>query len=155
MICGKILNYNDDLSEAFAIRQVVFSKEQNIDPNIEFDDDDKIALHGLVYLSLNEKVPVATGRIVYDGDQCKIGRVAVLKEYRGKRYGDFLVRMLLNRAFSSGVELVYCHAQVSTVAFYEKIGFKIVGEEFIEAGIRHLKMEIKNDEMIFNCTNDK
>lgn len=151
-ISGKILSYSDDLSQAFMIRREVFVKEQGIPEERVFDDMDHTALHVVVYeesrintedgLKRVQK-PVGSGRICFDGSNCKLGRIAVLKDYRGKKYGDFLVRMLLQKAFSAGIQEVTVDAQTSVEEFYSKIGFQRVGENFMEVGKEHCKMKIE------------
>lgn len=151
-ISGKFLTYGDDLSQAFEIRKEVFVKEQGIPEELVFDDLDQNAIHAIVYEE--HKItkengmgqmpkPVGSGRIIYDGSTCMIGRVAVLKDYRGKKYGDFLIKMMLQKAFMAGVKEVVVHSQTSAEGFYQKIGFKRVGENFMEAGIEHCEMKIE------------
>ncbi|HHT97586.1 MAG TPA: GNAT family N-acetyltransferase [Clostridiales bacterium] len=151
MVFGKIISGNDDISEALIIRKEVFQIEQGVDPKLEFDDLDKLAMHAMVYTDINRTKAVATGRILLLDDKCVMGRVAVLKDFRGKEYGDFVVRLLLNRAFTSGIKEVFIHSQLSAVGFYEKLGFKILGEQFLEAGIRHVEMSIKEEFLTKKC----
>ena len=161
MIQGKIISYEDGLSEAFEIRNKVFVGENGIPKELEFDDLDKDSMHVIVYEAdpngrnnqrkvINTKA-VATGRIIYDGFSCQIGKIAVLKEYRGNRYGDFTVRMLLNKAFTAGIEEVTIHAFLSSEGFYNKIGFKKIGDKFIENGIWHCKMYITAQNIVTIC----
>lgn len=163
LIQGKILSAGDDLSEAFLIRKAVFVEEQGIPEDLEFDELDHEAMHVIVYeedpnWNMNhssEKKAVATGRILYDGTTCKIGRIAVLKDYRNKKYGDFTVRMLLNKAFTSGITQVSLDAQCSAERFYEKIGFHKEGETFLDAGIMHVKMTIGIQDIVTPCKKGK
>ncbi|MDF2544027.1 MAG: GCN5-related N-acetyltransferase [Herbinix sp.] len=152
LIQGKLLSYGDDLTEVYHIRKKVFQEEQGITPEEDFDDLDQESIHVIVYEDSNNKKAVATGRIYYNGVNCKIGRVAVLKEYRGKQYGDFVVRMLINKALTSGVPEVYLNAQLSTVGFYEKIGFQTVGDIYEEVGIPHIKMVLKEENLCKKCS---
>lgn len=148
MVKGVYLNGEEDLSPAFAIRRKVFIEEQNVPEEIEMDDLDAYAIHAVAYAG--EKA-VATGRIIYDGETYKIGRIAVLKEERGKQYGDFIVRMLLDKAFLHGAKEVLLSSQLSAVGFYEKIGFETEGEVFEEAGISHIPMRIKKENVCSKC----
>ena len=68
------------------------------------------------------------------------------REERGKKYGDFVVRMLADKAFNSGINEIYVGAQTQAIGFYETIGFKVCSEEYIEAGIPHKLMKlVEND----------
>lgn len=151
MIQGKYLYYGDDLSEVMNIRRKVFIEEQGVSEEEEFDEYDDLAVHALVFDVNNENRPVATGRVYHDGNSYRIGRIAVLKEERGKDYGDFVVRLLINKAFLSGAEEVVISAQTKAVPFYEKIGFKPYGESYLEAGIEHIMMKVKVDTVCKKC----
>lgn len=125
MIQGKLLSYDSDLSEALEIRRQVFVKEYQRSEAEEFDEQDSIAIHVIVYEQGEQKKPVATGRIVFDGITCEIGHIAVLKEYRNREYGDFAVRMLINKAFTSGIHEVSVKAPGQLINFFQKIGFTL------------------------------
>lgn len=72
----------------------------------------------------------------------RIGRMAVLKDWRGRGVGAALLRVLLEQARARGLGEAHLHAQIDAVPFYLKHGFAIDGNEFIEAGIRHLPMRL-------------
>jgi predicted GNAT family N-acyltransferase len=149
MIKGVFLFGTDDLDDVYKIRREVFHIEQGIDLVFEFDDLDQEAVHVLIK---EDNENVATGRLVYDGHKYKIGRIAVLKDYRGKGYGGFVVRMLLDKAFEMGAYKVLVHSQEQVVPFYEGLGFRSVGDTFIEANISHVPMEISKDQLV-GCQN--
>lgn len=159
MIQGKLLSYGDDLSEAFAIRRKVFVEEMGIPEDKEFEEFEQEAIHVLVYEEdmpekqnggvSSPKTIVATGRITYDGENCEIGHIAVLKEYRNKLYGDFTVRMLINRAFLSGIPTVSVKVTKDLVGFFERIGFKIVQENEDKDSL--IKMDIRMDDVVTCC----
>ena len=124
LIQGKILSCGCDLSEVFKIRKEVFVEELHIPEEVEFDDLDSIAMHVIVYEEAGSKNTVATGRIFFDGTICEIGHICVRKEFRGKKYGDFAVRMLINKAFVSGIPEVCCNVSGDVIEFFQKIGFR-------------------------------
>lgn len=125
-------------NECFVIRKKVFIEEQSVPFDLERDDLDAIAIH---YLLSFENNFVATARWYKDGHNAHIGRVAVLKEYRGKNFGKQIIEKSIedirNGYKMKGVVLA---SQVQAKEFYEKIGFKEFGNEFIEAGILHVNM---------------
>lgn len=151
MVKGKILFNGEDLSTVYDIRRKVFVEEQGISPEDEFDDIDEFAIHAIVY---NEELdePVATGRVYFDGSNYKIGRVAVLISERKKGYGDFVVRMLINKAFMAGADEIHINAQKAAVPFYQKIGFRMYGDEFLEDHIVHVSMKIISGELCKKCS---
>jgi predicted GNAT family N-acyltransferase len=117
------------------IRNQVFTKEQDIDANLDFDGQDRDAVHVLV---IYDGKYVGTGRMLADGH---IGRLAMLKAYRGRGLGAKAVLALVNEAENIGLKRVYLGAQKHAVGFYEKLGFSEYGEPYIEVNIEHIHME--------------
>jgi len=152
LIQGKILSYGDNnLSEAYNIRQKFFVEEFNLPEESEFDEYDKEAMHVLVYDNSENRKAVATGRISYDGNLCLISKVSVLKEYRNLKYGDFTVRMLINKAFTSGIREVYVNALPTMMEFYKKIGFIQTEKVYTELEITYNVMVISDCNVVRPC----
>jgi predicted GNAT family N-acyltransferase len=129
-----------DMARAYAIRRRVFIEEQRVPEEIELDADDARAFHALATLDGNA---IGCGRMLDHGDdEVKIGRMAVLREYRGTGVGREILRFLIDRARARGLRKAILHAQLSAEGFYLKEGFTPVGGVFDEAGIAHRKMEM-------------
>ncbi|GAB7220321.1 GNAT family N-acetyltransferase [Vibrio comitans] len=122
--------------EIFLVRNTVFTAEQGIDTNLDFDGQDEQAVHALVY---DNDEPVATGRMLGDGH---IGRIAVLISHRGKGLGSAIMKALVNEARRRNFPRVYLGAQVHALDFYEKLGFESIGERYDEVGIEHQTMQL-------------
>ena len=155
LIQGKLLSFGVDLTEAAYIKRKVFIEEQGFAENLVFDEQEQFAVHALVYQGLNQINAVATGRIVFDGDTCTMNYIAVLNEYRGNHYGDFAVRLLLNKAFNVEIEKIIVNSPLTCIGFYEKIGFVQEGGEFIEAGVSQVKMSICSKGVLTECNKVK
>ncbi|MET0321434.1 MAG: GNAT family N-acetyltransferase [Duganella sp.] len=121
--------------DAKLIRTEVFVEEQGVPAELEMDNMDPLCLHAVAYDAAG--VPVGTGRLLPDGH---IGRMAVRKAGRGTGVGGALLQGLMAQARSRGERHVALSAQSHAAAFYERHGFAIEGEEFYEAGIRHIHM---------------
>ena len=134
LFCGLEKN-----NPGYAIRQAVFVHEQGFDPNLEFDEKDMTAYHVLVF---SDSVPVAVGRffIMEDNVTAYLGRIAVLKEHRGKKVGAYLLRELEQEAKKRGAQFSMLGAQLHAKGFYEKSGYSIVGSEFFEERCPHIWM---------------
>lgn len=122
--------------EAREIRELVFVREQGVPPQLEMDEQDALCDHALAYAQ--EGCAVGTGRLLPDGH---IGRMAVLKEWRGKGVGALLLQALVEQARSRGHATVRLNAQTQAAGFYRRSGFDVSGPEFMEAGIAHVAMQ--------------
>ena len=126
---------------------IVFVEEQAVPPEEELDLYDVTATHFRVKHSSAEDLPeriVGTARIVDKGNGvAKIGRVAILKEYRGKGIGFALMRVVERHAVSAGFTEALLEAQCHAIPFYEKLGYVAEGDVFLDAGIDHRLMRRK------------
>lgn len=123
MVNTEWLTTEDGLTEVMEIRRRVFLDECGLDTDYLTPDD------GASILLVREgDTPVATGRIMPLGGSQLLGQVAVLPEYRGHAYGDFLVRLLIRRAYELGAYEQYVDARPQAAGFYRKLGFSATGE---------------------------
>ncbi len=118
-----------------AIRETVFIHEQGVPVELEWDGLDSACAHVLAWNNRGEAI--GTARMQQNGT---IGRMAVLKDWRGRGVGRALLRTLLDLATRQGLSRVTLSAQTHALGFYERAGFDVVGEPFIDAGIPHRKM---------------
>jgi predicted GNAT family N-acyltransferase len=119
------------------VRHAVFVIEQSIPAELEWDAADAGCQHVLARIGNR---PVGTGRLTPEG---KIGRMAVLKDFRSQGIGAMMLAELVELARGNGLEHVYLNAQEAAVAFYARHGFIATGPGFLEAGIPHQRMERK------------
>jgi len=127
------------MARAYAIRRRVFIEEQHVPEEIELDADDAQAFHALATLGGDA---IGCGRMLDHGDgEVKIGRMAVVPQFRGAGVGRDILRFLMDRARARGLRKAILHAQLSAEGFYLKEGFRPIGGVFDEAGIAHRKME--------------
>ena len=127
-----------DIATCRQLRRIVFIEEQGVSEADEVDGLDDSAIHLLAYVGEN---PVGTARLLVKGDTGKIGRVCVLPQARGTGLGAALIRRALEefRAMP-GLRLVALGAQTHATGFYAALGFRAVGDEFLDAGIPHREM---------------
>jgi|SRR5512139_2462211 predicted GNAT family N-acyltransferase len=127
--------WDRDRPDLETVRRRVFIEEQGVPEAEEWDAADPVSRHVLAIAGKRDVV--GTGRLEPTG---KIGRVAVLPQYRGTGVGSALVGHLVNQATELGFTQVYLHAQATAVGFYERLGFRAEGPEFDEVGIPHRRM---------------
>ncbi|ADU92268.1 GNAT family N-acetyltransferase [Taylorella equigenitalis] len=122
---------------AYSIRNVVFVEEQKVPVEIELDDMDEKSTH-VVAFDDNER-PIATARLTPEG---LIGRMAVLKEYRGKGIGAVVLNLIIDAAKDVGFKKVSLAAQLQAIGFYENAGFELEkdAQVFYDANIPHKMM---------------
>ena len=157
MICGRYYLGLDHIDEITKIRTDVFEKEQGIKPFSEVEEIDETAIHAVVYKDNEWKEPIAVGRL-YPTEKSKvfkIGRIAVEQNERGQGYGDFVVRMLLDKGFQMGAEEIIVGAQEKAIAFYEKIGFQKTGESYLDALVLHTVLSIRQSLICRECQKEK
>ena len=123
-------------AEAKRVRFAVFVQEQGVPADLEMDDMDAKCLHALAY---SDGHAIATGRLLPDGH---IGRMAVLKEWRGRGAGRAILRRLVDAARERGDREVLLSSQVHAIGFYRAEGFAPEGAVYEEAGIPHQAMRL-------------
>ena len=137
------IDYATGEPELRKVRTIVFVDELDVPPEIEADALDPHCLH--VIARKPDGTPIGTGRLVPpsragSGDTARIGRLAVLKDWRGRGVGAALLEALLGQARQHGWHDVVLSAQVTALDFYLRHAFVPVGERFTEAGIEHQSM---------------
>ena len=106
----------------------VFQEEQQIDQQADFDGNDEVATHVVVY---NGTDPIGTGRMrpIEEGT-VKIERVAVVSEMRGRGIGTLIMRSMNEYLVTTGIERITLDAQLHAKGFYENLGYVQQGDVF-------------------------
>lgn len=132
-------NWHDLQKLASPLRTEVFVDEQKVPVEMEWDEDDKTALHCVAVNRMG--MPLATGRLLQHAPGvARIGRMAVKKQMRGSDLGRRVLHALMDAARARGDRQVLLHAQCSAEGFYQRSGFAPHGAVFEEAGIAHIEM---------------
>lgn len=129
------IEYATGLAELRAVRETVFVREQRVPLEDEWDALDPACRHVIARDEAGN--PIGTGRLT---PARRIGRMAVLADWRGRGVGDAMLTALLAEARQRGWPVVSLNAQVSAEGFYARLGFIPQGERFMEAGIEHQSM---------------
>ena len=93
-------------------------------------------------LALESNTPIGTVRLIYppSSEKYKLGRLAVRKPGRGKGVAQKLVSELEIAAKELGAKEMYAGSQVPVKGLYEKAGYHVVGEEYLDEGQPHTMM---------------
>jgi len=129
-----LMSWEQARAHAAPIRMTVFVDEQRVPAEMEMDEKDASCVHAIAFEGAR---PVGTGRLLPDGH---IGRMAVLKEFRGKGVGGEILEALIEAARQRGEREIVLSAQTRAVAFYVAHGFESFGPVYEEAGIPHQDM---------------
>lgn len=131
---------NDELYAILQLRSEVFMVEQNCVYQ-DLDGKDQKALH---LLGFKDSKIVAYTRIFGPGDYFKeasIGRVVVSKSERQHKYGyDIMEASIKSINDYFKVNTIKLSAQVYLIKFYNNLGFKEIGAQYLEDGIPHVVM---------------
>ena len=134
----RLADWTRDRERLAAVRRQVFVVEQAVPEDMEWDGLDETCVHVVALDPAGEAV--ATGRMTTDG---RIGRMAVLRSWRGRGVGAAVLDRLVDEARRRHLPSVYLHAQTHALAFYARAGFVARGDEFDEAGIPHVEMSLE------------
>lgn len=128
----KFEELNDDI---ISIRKTVFEKEQGFQN--EFDEIDKNCSHIVLY---DSETPIAVCRFFKENEMYYIGRVAILKEYRGKHLGNHILHIAEDEIKKEGGRDITVSAQVRVKDFYAKNGYSESGAIFFDEYCEHINM---------------
>ena len=79
--------------------------------------------------------------IMEAANSVRLRQMAVLNNLQGKGIGRALMQFAENIARDRGFHKITMHARKTAVGFYEKLGYRISGQEFEEVTIPHYIME--------------
>ena len=122
--------------DAKLIREQVFIQEQQIAAEDEWDAEDAVSLHFVVY---DQDQSIATARLLQNNS---VGRVAVLKSHRGLGIGKLLMQQIIQQAKHEQREFLKLSSQVHAIQFYAALGFKVEGEQYLDCAIPHIDMRL-------------
>ena len=135
----EIVQWIDGLSQLKNIREKVFIQEQKVTPQLEWDGMDEKAIHFLVF---NDKAAIGCARAIVIKDHMQLGRMAVLKEYRGQGIGSALLEKAMTIAKLNQLSAIYISAQCHAIDFYKKFGFEVKSDIYLDAEIPHRDMTL-------------
>ena len=127
---------NREVYEVLKARSKIFMFEQKI-WYLDMDNVDYDSYH--LFLEENGEV-LAYLRAFYGENKQEIHIGRVLSFEHNKGLGTDLMNKTIDYFKQNNIKTIVLNSQIPAVRFYEKLGFGTVGEEFISAGIPHIKM---------------
>jgi predicted GNAT family N-acyltransferase len=129
---------SSEVDEALELRRRVFCDEQGVTLAADQDGRDTEALH---IVAVDAGQLVGTCRLVFDNGIARLGRMAVEPNLRGRGIGARVLEVAERESRAAGAKRIRLHAQTDAQSLYERGGFQVQGEEFVEEGIPHVTME--------------
>ncbi len=140
----ELIEVTDDagLAVCKAIRRRVFIDEQGVEESLEIDGYDILGGKCRHYYVLAGGIPAAACRVTDKGEGiAKLQRFCVLPEFRSAGLGRFMLEKLEDICRAGNFGRMEMGAQCHAAPFYEKCGYRVVSDVFMDAGIEHVKME--------------
>lgn len=142
IVC-KIAETEAELQGHFAVRQTIFVEEQALFGDSDVDEHDHEAVH-LVAVDLDTGTVVGAVRCYPVGNDTWFGgRLAVLKAFRHdtSSIGPRLCRLAEKVVIERGCRRFLAHIQLQNVRFFERLGWRTVGDLELHCGVPHQLME--------------
>jgi predicted GNAT family N-acyltransferase len=136
----EIVKWIDEHESLKMIRQKVFIEEQNVTSQLEWDGMDEEAIHFLAFK--NEKA-IGCARAFVIENYMQLGRMAVLKAYRGEGVGTALIEKAITTAKLNQLSAIHISAQCQAINFYKKFGFEVTSDIYLDAEIQHRDMKLE------------
>lgn len=135
----KVAQTPEEVSQCMEIRNKVFIEGQGVPVNEEIDGKDEHSVH---FLLLVDDQAAGTARVRFIDDYAKVERVAILAQYRGQGLANklmcYVIEHVLNNTNSNWIKL---SSQSYVIPLYEKLGFEVCSDEYMDAGIPHKDMK--------------
>jgi predicted GNAT family N-acyltransferase len=135
----EVVKWIDEYDSLTMIREKVFIEEQKVTSQLEWDGMDKEAIH---FLAFKDEKAIGCARAFVIEHCMQLGRIAVLKEYRGEGIGSALIEKAMTTAKLNQLSAIYISAQCHAIDFYKKFGFEVTSDIYLDAEIPHRDMTL-------------
>ena len=130
----------EELYGILRVRSEVFVTGQKC---LYVDPDGRDSGSVQVFASKGERIIACLRIYGKEAGVVQIGRVAVIESLRGTGIGRMMMRQAISHVTENSTdEKIYLEAQTYAIGFYEKLGFKVISDEFLDEGIPHKGMEL-------------
>lgn len=133
-----IVKTDKELKDAFYVRQTVFVQEQNVPIEEEIDAYEEESVHFVLYD--DDKKPIGAGRYRTFDEYGKVERICILSTNRKGGAGKAVMDKIEEYALNNGAPALKLNAQTQAIPFYSKLGYEVISDEFLDAGIPHKTM---------------
>src|SRR5699024_6261737 len=92
------------------------------------------------FICFENKLPIGASRLRLFKYDAKLERICVIKEFRGQSYGKQMIQAMESEKLKNNLSTEKLHAQTHDILFYEQLGYQVVSNTFMDAGIPHVCM---------------
>lgn len=131
------------LEECLNVRRAVFQVEKGIPRDIDVDSYDcinDVCEHFLIRYH-NKSAGTVRCKLDIEGKEIRLQRFCILSDYRKLGLGRSLLEFMNAYYQNKGFEWIRLDSKFAVHGFYEKSGYHVVSDVFMEAGVEHVKME--------------
>jgi predicted GNAT family N-acyltransferase len=131
----------EELEKYFNLRFEILRKPWNQPRSSTKDEWENQSIHVLMLDENNQAI--ACGRLQLNSKtEGQIRSMAVRDEMQGKGFGKKIIDYIEDKAHHLKLKMITLDARINAVKFYERCGYKVVGESYLLFGaIPHFKME--------------
>jgi predicted GNAT family N-acyltransferase len=133
-----VVKTDKELEDAYFVRKTVFVKEQHVPVEEEIDEFEQNSTHFVLYD--DNKKPIGAGRYRSFDEYGKVERICILSTNRKGGAGKAVMNKIEEYALNNGTPALKLNAQTHAIPFYSKLGYEVISEEFLDAGIPHKTM---------------
>ena len=136
----KIVDYgSDEYKQMLKLRDDILRKPLGLHFSQDELEKEKEHMHMAAY---EDEQMLGCCMLVKEGtDTVRLRQMAVVNDVQGKGIGRALMQFAENLARDRGFKRITMHARKNAIGFYERMGYKKKGEEFMEITIPHVVME--------------
>ena len=136
----KIIDYGTaEYKQVLKLRDEVLRKPLGLNFSNDELEQERNHMHMAAYE--DDRMPGCCMLVKEDPETVRLRQMAVVNDVQGKGIGRALMQFAENLARDRGYKRITMHARKNAVGFYERMGYKKIGEEFEEITIPHIVME--------------
>lgn len=148
MVRGKYFEGPEHLEQIRALREEIFGRELGLNCLAGLDETDAFAVQAVAF-DFDDSI-AGIGRITFDGKRFDISHIAIRKDLRGQEYGDFVLKMLINKAVLSNASEIHALSLPEAVGFFESVGFKNENTPSVIDGVSYENLLLSGS-LMHNC----
>ncbi|MDF2609160.1 MAG: family N-acetyltransferase [Lachnospiraceae bacterium] len=151
-VYGKFYSVQEKLEDVIEVRSNLRTNKEIMDDMV-LDENDKNAVHVVIYASNYNNKAISTGRLLYTNNLYSISKIFTIMCEEWEEYEELAVRMLVNKAFNLGAKEVYADIHTDKLLMYKKIGFLTSGNTALCIESNYNRVKLLAQDFYRECNN--